>query len=157
MLKVPHYHGVKSTDSLPPGVKPDALQAELDKVNGKAHEHTFCVWHDLVGLANVAEHRLEGLGIPKASRAGAEFHATSGKALPNAYSRHGHTVIRTGVHLRRRSEAWFLVSAVRRNDWPTERPRETLVLTPEQDAIAVAKLRESYSIRDRHTFIGEDK
>lgn len=123
----------------------DALTAALTAVNGTARSHTYVAGQHIRELAMDAEARLVALGIPASSRAGAELHAKSGVALPNAYAKAGRTVIRTGVVLRRLKTGWVCTEIRRVEDRPTARPSARLHLTQVQDEQAVSKLRATYS------------
>jgi hypothetical protein len=123
----------------------DALTAALTAVNGTARSHTYTAGQHLRELAMDAEARLAALGIPVSSRAGAELHAKSGDALPNAYAKAGRSVIRTTVVLRRLKAGWVCTEIKRIEDYPTSRPFTRLHLDVVQDEQAVAKLRATYS------------
>ena len=121
----------------------DRIIAALAAVNGKAERHAYTLAGEVQAVAREAESQLEALGIPKAARAGATYWSQSGSTLPNAYKYRATT---TTVELKRGAGGWFLVSAHRSELQPGQRPRARLYLTPQQDAIAVAKVRAHYSV-----------
>ena len=112
--------------------------------NGKAATHTWNSYLDVIYAADEAEARLEKLGIPKVARKGATYIAQSGETLPNSY---GHRARTTTVTITRKSKGWVLVSVAQSELYPRQRPRCQLVLTPEQDAAAVAVVRRAYSVQ----------
>lgn len=124
-----------------------AIEDALKAANGSAAAHTFTRAQEIMDLAEDAENRLSALNIPIKSRAGAEYHATSGTKLPNAYAR---TILRSHVRLIRRSGGWYLLGVGRVEDYPTASPAAYLHLTDEQDAIAVAKFRAGYTVLPAH-------
>lgn len=115
----------------------------LSAVNGHSRSHTYTAAYQLRAIALDAEKRLEELGIPKKDRIGAVIVSQSGSKLPSAYK---YTATTTTVCLKRRSSEWYLVEAYRSSLWPREAPDNDLKLTPKQDAIAIGKLRQRYSI-----------
>ena len=130
------------------GIRVDAdhatkIQAALDAANGGATAHTYTDADDILAMAAWAEGRLEKLGIAKSRRAGASVMACSGERVPNAYARLGRERAATAVHLVRRSEDWYLVSARRAVVWQDGGYRH-LHLTRDQDAEAVAVFRSNY-------------
>ena len=120
------------------------VEAALRAVNGKAIAHTFQSFHEIEALATAAEKRLDGLGIPKAERAGARFSKRSGGKLPNAYK---YSVNVTWVTLERRSSAWWLVEIHQTHVHPNTAPGGYLSLTQAQDAKAIEVLRRGYAIQ----------
>ncbi len=120
-----------------------AIVAILASVNGKALSHTFNTFGDIDYLARVAEVRVTDLVGSQKAAVGAEFRATSGSKVANAYkySRSG-----TAVTLERRSTGWFLVHAAEQTLYPNTGGDRRLILTQAQDAKAVEVLRSTYMI-----------
>ena len=116
----------------------DALQA----VNGKAVEHTYSHVSQIWALAVAAEARLEALGIAKKQRAGAFFVATSGDTVPKKY-KYGRNA--TFVRLERGATNWFITRVEKRTIF-CDGGSKMLFLTANQDAAAIAKLRQGYQI-----------
>lgn len=121
-----------------------AITAALAEVNGKANAHTYTHAHQLAGIAAEAEAELEALGIPKKHRAGARYAAQSGSRLPNAYK---HGAITTVVTISRNNSGWKVEKISQATLYPNCTPRELLLLTPAQDAIAISNLRKCYSVQ----------
>ena len=120
-----------------------AIQAALDAANGRATSHVCRHATYVEDAASKAEARLQVLHIPKAARAGAEYAWLSGDVLPNAYK---YTVIRTRLRLARRASGWSLMSVEAVEFYPQGAVSGTLILTPDQDAKAVAALRTGYRV-----------
>lgn len=120
-----------------------AIKAALDAANGRATSHTCRHAIRVEDAASDAEARLQALPIPKAARAGAEYTWLSGDALPNAYK---YTVIRTRLRLARRASGWYLIDVMAVEYYPRGGVGGTLILTPDQDAKAVAALRTGYRL-----------
>lgn len=119
------------------------LEDAIQDVNRRAKRHTFTAYDLAFYVAVEAERRLEKLGIPKAERAGAMFRAESGTELPNAY--HG-VAIAASATILRRSKDWYLTTYERFDLWPNYRPKESLVLTSDQDERAIEVLRRGYVV-----------
>ena len=120
------------------------IVAALAAVNGKADRHTYTTTHMIRAVADEAERRLTVLEIPKAERTGAIYTAQSGEKLPSAYGKWA--VIITVITLLRRTGGWYLTEIVAIDKFPTAAPVSKLTLTPAQDALAVAHLRQQYSV-----------
>lgn len=116
----------------------DALQA----VNGKSGMHTFDHASQIWPLAVAAEARLEALGIAKKHRAGAFFVAVSGDRVPNKY-KYGRNA--TFVRLERGATGWYVTRIEKRTIF-CDGGSKMLFLTANQDAAAIAKVRQGYQI-----------
>lgn len=121
----------------------EEITAALAEVNGRATSHTFTYASDVQHLALEAEKRLDALHIPKAARAGAVFIGESGERLPNAYKYAAQT---TTVTLVRKGKGWFVRHIARSSLYSRQTPTNELLLTPEQDALAVAAFRRAYKV-----------
>jgi hypothetical protein len=119
------------------------IEAALAAVNGRATSHTFTTYAAIEQVATILESKLDRLGIAKKYRAGASGTATSGDSVAKAY-RHARNV--TDIRLERRSSAWFLVAIGEATAY-AEGSLPRLALTKAQDALAVANLRDAYSIK----------
>lgn len=119
----------------------EAIDALLGKLNGKATQHTYSV-SDLLNEAERIEAKLERLGLPKAERVGAAATVHSGDTVPNAYK-----WARTGAwaKLERRSTGWFLVGYRTCDLWKSP-AKDRIVLTAQQDAEVVRRVREQYQV-----------
>lgn len=114
----------------------------LEQVNGYAMGHTYTTNADLVAVVARVENQLAALGLPKKARAGAVYIAVSGGRVANSYK---YPRAATRATLTRRASGWWLTS-VSATTINRDAPRPILMLTSEQDAIAVAELRKGYSI-----------
>ena len=121
----------------------DKLASALNKVNGKAKEHTFTSVQ-LLDLAVSAENKLDNLGLLKKHRPGAKIYVLSSEKMPNAY-----TYTRTGnsATLVRRTTGWFIDDLRRiENIYPSEGGNMRIRLTKTQDLALIENLRKQYSI-----------
>jgi hypothetical protein len=121
-----------------------AIEAALAAVNGKASTHCFTSFEEIAALAAVGEEKVADLLGAKKHAPGATLSARSGSAMPNSYDyrRKG-----TAVRLDRRATGWFLASVTETVLNNNGGGRPWVSLTPEQDARAVAVLRERYSVQ----------
>ena len=120
----------------------EKIEAALRAVNGSASRHAYTSFNDIAAEAARAERKVLAL-LTKTQAAGARFLSTSGGSVPNSYR---HARVGTSVVLERRRAWWVLVSAERSTLRDTA-PTAKLVLTVEQDAAAVARLRAGYVVR----------
>lgn len=124
-----------------------AIEAALKDVNGRAEAHVYSTYGEIEALAKEAEARLESLGLPKAThRSGSRWIETSGGAVANSYAKKGLSRTATRVTLSRRPTGWFLWSAEVAMIGASGGGKGALILTIEQDAEAVRRLRASYSV-----------
>ena len=119
-----------------------ALAAALKKANGRAASHTAKA-SDLPHVAIDLEGRLADLGIAKAHRAGATAQYVSGDEVPNSY-KYARTV--SVIDLTRGPSGWYVTAIATQQVWPSTKTGAFLIVTPEQDAIAVAALRARYTV-----------
>jgi hypothetical protein len=118
----------------------EAIEAELKRVNGKAHKHAYTDYPEILQLTINAQVRLGQLLYVK-DWAGARWGETSGAHVANAYN---YMREATRVLIERRSKDWFLIDVQSARIGSQGGGAGHLYLTPEQDAAAKAKLEESY-------------
>lgn len=118
-----------------------ALQAALEKANGKATAHTFRSASQIIACARQAETALQGLSLKKGLRSGAIATATSGGSIPNAYKYKRVTGIAVMV---RGSSSWFLVDLSTAESFRRTAGDTYISLTASQDAEVTAKFRAQY-------------
>ena len=118
----------------------EKVESALKSCNGKASAHTF-TFGNLLHQAAMGEHFLYEMGLTKAQRVGASLVVTSGEKLPSAYK---YKVLVNRARMTRTSTGWTLVELKILEQW--EGGGFSLMLSPEQDAIAIAKTREKYKI-----------
>ena len=121
------------------------IQAQLDKENGRGRAHTLNYAGEVLDLARQAEQALADLGLPKCARLGAAYSYTSGGAVSCAYSARAYSRQATHVEFARGSRGWFLLR-VARSQVGQGGGGERLILTPSQDAVAVARVRLQYRV-----------
>lgn len=120
-----------------------ALAAALEKANGRASAHTARP-SNIRPVTERLEAQLADLGIAKAHRAGATAQYVSGDEVPTSY-KYARTV--TVVRLTRSSSGWYVTGIETGEILPSAKTGAFLILTPEQDALAVAALRARYTVR----------
>ena len=124
-----------------------AIEAALKAVNGKAEAHAYTTFGEIDSLAAAAEAKLEALGLPKSShRCGALWTETSGSAVSNSYAKKAFGRAATRVRLQRRPSGWYLVGAVATTIGASGGGKGELILSAEQDAEAVRRLRAGYYV-----------
>jgi hypothetical protein len=121
------------------------IEQALAAENGRAKFHVFLTYDEIKKLAIEAECELSNLGIVKAKRTNALYVAYSGDAVAKAY---GYTRTGNGVVLRRAGRGWTLLpdrifrTELQKNGGAANR----LLLTVEQDELAILALRRCYEI-----------
>ena len=120
-----------------------AIEAALKAANGKAKDHVYKEFGEILFLAQYAEQSMERMGIAKARRAGASVEATSGKPVPNAYK---YSRAASRVKVERRSSAWYLTDIELVTIWK-DGGVVSIQLTKAQDEEAVANLRKKYQVK----------
>ena len=83
----------------------EAINAELDKINGKATSFTITSTKELIEIANQAEKKLEAL--PKAMRKGVKVMFRPAGPSANSYT---FAAKSTRVYLEKGSTGWFLTN-----------------------------------------------
>jgi len=120
------------------------IMAELDRVNGKAIEHTYNTFSEIQGFVDAAEKKLFGLVGALKYMPGATLMATSGGG-PVA-NRYKYQRIVTCVKFERCATGWFLIGVERDSLYPNQSGGWRLTLTLDQDARAVSILRSKYNV-----------
>jgi len=116
----------------------------LQSINGEASMHTYSSASEIIAIAQQAEAKLDRLLLPKKYRAGAVAEKTSGGKMPTSY---GYRRIATRVELTRGARDWYLTYVLRIEVFPDNPGRHLfLILTQEQDKIAVENFRKSYHV-----------
>lgn len=116
--------------------------AALESVNGKAFAHTYACPKDIEAVISRAENKLKKLLGDKKKFKGAKVVSISGNSVPNCYK---YSRQATQIVVERRSTGWFLRDAKVVRIWK-EAGRENVMLSPEQDGIAVKRLRGEYVV-----------
>lgn len=118
----------------------DAIREALNAVNGGATAHTYHM-QDMLTLTRSADRALDAI-LPRGMHKGARYNAESGDRLSNSYQHKRKTTV---VLLERGARDWFLIDAWSSERW-REAGKETLLLTPAQDAEAKARFARRYSV-----------
>ena len=123
----------------------DRIESALASVNGTATTHTITAWGEVRDLARTAEAECVSLlGSPRHAR-GARYSVVSGDSVSNDYAQKWRYRAATRVVMVRRVGDWYLVSA-ERVEIGQKGGGARLILTPQQDEIAVALLRRRYRV-----------
>lgn len=119
-----------------------AIEARLKQVNGRAEQHAYTTFREIECLAAAAEKRLLDL-VYKKDAPGAVYCETSGGRVPNSYrsTRNG-----TSVRLERKTAGWYLADVSQTTIYQDGGGDGVLILTPGQDAAAVALFRKQYRV-----------
>ena len=128
-------------------IKPEnASQIEtwLKEVNGSANQHTINSYHEVEQLATQAEDKLLGMIGVKKYLKGAKAVAISGGSVAKAYK---YTRKVTRIVIVRKSSGWELISVRSDNLYANQVGGAKLLLTKEQDELAVAKFRTQYEVQ----------
>jgi len=125
------------------------IEDALRRVNGQADRHTYSSASEIIAVANKAEQELDRLLLPKKNRAGAVATKTSGGKMPTSY---GYRRIATYIEMKRGSRHWFLTYALKVEVFPDNPDRRlSIILTEEQDKLAVENFRKSYHVAQSTT------
>ena len=119
-----------------------AINALLDKVNGKSYSHTAFHKH-IFDLAESSELQLNKFDIAKKDRSGAIASGMSGGNVPSAYK---YSRIVNTYTIERGSAGWFLIAANKIDNWGNA-SKDNLSLTPAQRDIAVHKFTSQFSVQ----------
>ena len=119
-----------------------AINALLDKINGKSYSHTAFHKH-IFDLAESSELQLDKFDIAKKDRSGAIASGMSGGNVPTAYK---YSRIVNTYTIKRGASAWFLVSIDKFQNWGNA-AKPHLSLTPAQRDIAVSKFTAQFSMQ----------
>ncbi len=104
--------------------KTSAINAALDKVNGKAVSHTINTYAGVAMIADRAEKLLDARGVTQKGRVGTTvIHTPSG---PGASS-YKYAAVSTTIYLKRVADGWRLTGVERSSVWP--KSSETFSLT----------------------------
>ena len=119
-----------------------AINALLDKINGKSYSHTAFHKH-IFDLAASSELQLEKYDIAKKDRSGAIASGMSGGNVPSAYK---YSRIINDYKIERGASDWFLIAVSKyANYGNAAKPR--LSLTVVQRDIAVSKFTSQFSVQ----------
>ena len=118
-----------------------ALEAALEKSNGRSTAHTFRFASDLIDCARKAEEKRQSLSLAKGSRSGAIATANSGGSVANAYK---YSRITSTAVIVRGSSAWFLIDLLTSESFRRTAGDTFVSLTAAQDAEVTATFRAKF-------------
>ena len=119
-----------------------AINALLDKINGKSYSHTAFHKH-IFDLAESSELQLNKFDIAKKDRSGAIASGMSGGNVPSAYK---YSRIVNTYTIERGSADWFLIGINKIDNWGNA-SKDQLSLTPAQRDIAVSKFTAQFAVQ----------
>jgi hypothetical protein len=120
----------------------EQLQAALDEAEGRATNRTLSA-ADVLRLVERAETETALQHLPRNMHSGATVTYRMRLNLPNSYK---YAPEYTSVTITRRSTAWYLTRAERRQGNNKQAERITLTLTPEQSDLVMSRVRGQYSV-----------
>jgi|GEM_PF-5397431 len=128
---------IKITDS-----NAGKIQRALDAVNGRASEHTYCLYHDIARLVTEAETRRADLRLSKRDAKGMRVHCVSGARVPTSYDWQRKA---TWVELTYCATGWCLTEI---HSFAVYYPGGFIrtVLTPAVEAVALEQFRTTYAV-----------
>jgi len=118
-----------------------AINALIEKTNGRANSHTFATFSDLEKITLRAEKKLESYGLSKKDRVGATVIAVSGEKMPNAYK---YQIIVNHAEFVRKSSGWVLTGLTKHEAWGGG--GEVLTVTAQQADKMIAKFQQGFRI-----------
>ena len=95
--------------------KTGAINAALDKVNGKAVAHTINTYAGVAIIADRAEELLDSRGVTQKSRVGTTVIYTPSGPSASSYK---YAAVSTTITLKRVADGWRLIDASRSSVWP---------------------------------------
>ena len=120
----------------------EGIDEYLSSLNGRCQTHTYEARGMLADLSKAETKLLDLLGSKKALK-GAKVHLISGGRTAKAYK---YKRTANKVTAEYRSTGWFLSFAALVELYPDQSGDMTLVLTKEQDEVAVARFRKLYLV-----------
>ena len=118
------------------------IQAALDAVNGRASEHTYCVYGDIARLVTEAETRRTDLRLSKREAKGMRLRCVSGARVATSYNWKRKA---TWVELTYCATGWCLTEIHLFDVYYTGGFIRT-VLPPAVEAVALEQFRSTYAV-----------
>lgn len=116
------------------------IKNALAEVNGKATEHVATP-QEIIDAAKDAEKQLEGFGISKRNRIGAEFVFMSGGSVSKSYKYQRTVNVITAT---RGGNDWFVTGIRKTTIWPQQSGSLKVGLNAEQERIALNQIRSKF-------------
>ena len=120
----------------------EKINAILAQVNGKAVDHTYKTFADMVAACNFEMSRAESLVGGKKFAVGIKIIVESGHSVKSAYK---YTRIGTQVKLECRASGWFITDITRADIWQ-KGGASTILMTPAHHERAVSVLKSGYFV-----------
>ncbi len=120
----------------------EKINAILADVNGRAVDHTYKTFQDMVTACNSEISRAESLVGGKKYAIGIKIIVESGHSVKSAYK---YTRIGTQVTLECRASGWFVTDIRRTNIW-AKGGESTILMTPSHHQRAVSVLGRGYFV-----------
>jgi hypothetical protein len=105
-----------------------AIEKALHVVNGRASQHCFDRYSEIIEVVDQAEQWLTDK-LPKKLWRGTQYEQQSGRVLAKAYKYAAST---TTIRIERRASGWFLRGITPSMLWPDSHPAENVYLTKAQ-------------------------
>jgi hypothetical protein len=118
-----------------------AVNALIEKVNGRAIMHTFGCFSDLQAITLRAEKQLEVYGLSKKDRVGATVIAVSGEKMPSAYK---YQITVNHAEFVRKATGWVLTGLTKHQSWGGG--GEVLTVTTEQAEKMISKFKTGFRV-----------
>ncbi len=120
----------------------EKINAILTQVNGKATDHTYNKFTDMVADCNNQIARTENLVGGKKYAIGIKIMVESGYSVKSAYK---YTRIGTQITLECRASGWFITNICRADIWASG-GKSTILMTPAHHDRAVSVLGRGYFV-----------
>ena len=120
----------------------EKINAILAAVNGKATDHTYKTFADMVTACNFEISRAESLVGGKKFAIGIKIMVESGHKVTSAYK---YTRIGTQVKLECRASGWFITDICRADIWQ-KGGQSTILMTPSHHERAIKVLGRGYVV-----------
>jgi len=123
-----------------------AIENALGSINGRSIAHCYTTAREITEVSLRAESRLSKLLSAKKNYQGAEFYSTSGGTVANCYKGMRNA---TKIKIMRGSKDWFLVSVSRAELWPNQSGKEEIIITEEQEKLALEKFSYLFCVKGK--------
>jgi hypothetical protein len=120
----------------------EKVNAILSDVNGKATDHTYKTFQDMVAACNFDIARAENLVGGKKFAVGIKIIVESGQSVSKSYK---YTRIGTQVTLESRPSGWFITDITRADIWASG-GKSTIHMTPAHHERAIKVLESGYVV-----------
>jgi hypothetical protein len=119
-----------------------AIEKALRVVNGRASQHCFDRYSEIIEIVGEAEQWLTDK-LPKKLWRGTQYEQQSGRVLAKAYKYAART---TTIRIERRASGWFLRAITPSTLWPDSHPAENVFLTKAQSDEFLRRAQTQYEV-----------